>query len=230
LHEQLNTHLLPRVLEPELMDSVDEAEEYDRIDHQMVNERFVADFLSAARTSVTTSRVVIDVGAGTARVPIALCGAWAGSRVMAVDMATSMLRTGVKNVRRATLDSRILCTLADARRLPLPDGAAPFVISNSLIHHIADVETVLREMTRVTAPGGVLFVRDLFRPATAGDVEQLVSRYAAYETPLQRALFDASLRAALTCDEVREVVGRLPLRHATVVASSDRHWTLTAIR
>jgi ubiquinone/menaquinone biosynthesis C-methylase UbiE len=145
-------------------------------------------------------------------------------------MATSMLRVGVENVGRARFDSRILCTQADARRLPLADGAAPFVISNSLIHHIADAATVLHEMARVTAPGGVLFIRDLFRPDSDADVEQLVSRYAAYETPVQRALFDASLRAALTCDEVRGIVSRLPLRETTLIASSDRHWTLTAIR
>jgi ubiquinone/menaquinone biosynthesis C-methylase UbiE len=222
--------VLARIFEPELMDSADEAEEYDRIDHREVNERFVADFLSARRLAVTASRVVVDVGAGTARVPIALCRAWNGSRVLAVDMATSMLRVGVENVRGTTFSSRIICTLADARRLPLADGAAPFVISNSLIHHIADAGTVLEEMCRVTATGGVLFVRDLFRPESDAAVEQLVSRYAAYETPVQRSLFEASLRAALTCDEVRDSVSRLPLRDATVVATSDRHWTLRAIR
>lgn len=223
--------MLTRVLEPELMDSAAEAIEYDRIDHQAVNDRFVADFLAVIRrTPAATPRLVVDVGAGTARVPIALCQAWSGSHVMAVDMATSMLRVGVENVRRATFDSRILCTRADARRLPLADAAAPFVISNSLIHHIADVETVLHEMSRVTAPGGVLFIRDLFRPEADADVERLVSRYAAYETPVQRALFDASLRAALTCDEMRDIVGSLPLREATVVATSDRHWTLNAVR
>src|SRR5262245_50161909 len=129
-----------RVLEPEVMDSVEEAEEYDRIDHSAVNERFVADFLAAAqRGRAPHGRpLVVDVGAGTARVPMGLCQAWSDCIVWAVDMAAEMLRLGVRNVRQSQLQSRLLCVRADARRLPLSDGAAPFVVSNSLIHHIPD--------------------------------------------------------------------------------------------
>lgn len=221
-----------RTLEPEVMDSAEEAEEYDRIDHSAVNERFVADFLVAVqrRGALGSRPLVVDVGAGTARVPMGLCQQWTDCIVWAVDMATEMLRLGVRNVRLSRLDSRVLCVRADARRLPLSDGEAPFVVSNSLIHHIPDPLPVLTEMCRVAAPGATLFVRDLFRPETDADVERLVATYATYETPAQRALFAASLRAALTVDEVRAMVERLPLKNATVVASSDRHWTLVATR
>ena len=39
--------MLPRVLEPEVMDKPEEAREYDAMDHSAVNLRFVADFLAA---------------------------------------------------------------------------------------------------------------------------------------------------------------------------------------
>ena len=39
--------MLPRVLEPEVMDSPEEARDYDAMDHAEVNRRFVADFLTA---------------------------------------------------------------------------------------------------------------------------------------------------------------------------------------
>lgn len=221
-----------RVLEPEVMDSAEEAEEYDRIDHSVVNERFVADFLAVVQRGRPVDRraLVVDVGAGTARVPMVLCQAWSGCAVCAVDMAAEMLRVGAGNVRRSRLERRVLCVRADARRLPLSDGAAPFVVSNSLIHHIPDPLPVLTELCRVAAPGAMLFVRDLFRPETDADVDRLVATYASYETPAQRALFVASLRAALTLDEVSAMAERLPLENATVVASSDRHWTLSAER
>jgi ubiquinone/menaquinone biosynthesis C-methylase UbiE len=219
--------VIPRTLEPEVMDSVDEAEEYDRIDHSVVNERFVGDFLSAVAARPRAVRpLVVDVGAGTARVPLVLAAAWRECAVVAVDMAGEMLSVGVRNVRESRFDSRVLCVRADARRLPLSDGAAPFVISNSLIHHIPDPLPVLTEMCRVAAPGATLFVRDLFRPETDAEVERLVSTYATYETPAQRALFAASLRAALTVDEIEALVKTLPLQNATVVTSSDRHWIL----
>jgi len=220
-----------RILEPEVMDSAEEAEEYDRIDHSTVNERFVADFLAAIQGRARNDRrLVVDVGTGTARVPMVLCETWRDCVVSAVDMAAEMLRVGVTNVGRARLESRVLCVQADARRLPLADAVAPFVVSNSLIHHIPDPLPVLREMCRVAAAGATVFVRDLFRPETDADVERLVTTYAAYETPAQRALFAASLRAALTLDEVRVMVERLPLTDVFLARSSDRHWTLSAVR
>ena len=226
--------MMSRVLEPELMDTAEEAEEYDRIDHRLVNERFVADFLSAVDArgggAPLNRRLVVDVGAGTARVPVALCGAWPDCAVLAVDMAAEMLRLGVAHVRRARLAGRILCPQANARRLPFRDGVFPFVISNSLLHHLPDPVSALREMCRVAESGALLFVRDLVRPATEGGLEGLISTYTAYETPVQRGLFAASLRAALTIDEMRLMVETLPLARVAVVASSDRHWTLTATR
>ena len=149
---------------------------------------------------------------------------------MAVDMAGEMLRVAVRTIREAALSDRIVCVRANARRLPCADARFPFVVSNSLIHHIPNPGSVLVEMCRVAAPGALIFIRDLFRPQSERDVDQLVSTYAAYETPIQRQLFSASLRAALTVGEMQTLLGTLPLEDVSVVASSDRHWTLTARR
>ena len=40
--------MLPRTLEPEIMDSPDDALQYDLMDHGAVNRGFVADLLTAA--------------------------------------------------------------------------------------------------------------------------------------------------------------------------------------
>jgi len=79
-------------------------------------------------------------------------------------------------------------------------------------------------------PGGRLFFRDLMRPATDEQVEQLVQSHAGDENDHQRQMFDDSLRAALSLDEIRELVSRLGLDPATVDASSDRHWTWNTTR
>ncbi len=61
--------MLPRVLEPEVMDSPEEARDYDAMDHAEVNRVFVADFLRFW----PGSGFVLDVGTGTAQIPIELC-------------------------------------------------------------------------------------------------------------------------------------------------------------
>ena len=78
-------------------------------------------------------------------------------------------------------------------------------MSNSIVHHIPEPAHIFAELVRVTAPGGLLFVRDLARPDSDGIVKELVAQYAAIPATVQgaekamyerqRELFDASLRA-----------------------------------
>jgi ubiquinone/menaquinone biosynthesis C-methylase UbiE len=98
-------------------------------------------------------------------------------------------------------------------------------MSNSIVHHIPEPERVLREMVRVARRGGVLFIRDLLRPADDVAVTHLVNTYAADANNHQRQMFEDSLRAALTLDEIRAMVKQLGFDPATVQQTSDRHWT-----
>jgi ubiquinone/menaquinone biosynthesis C-methylase UbiE len=225
--------MIARVLEPEAMDSADEAREYDLMDHVVVNAAFVADLLAmAARVgrSLSGAGCVLDVGTGTARIPIALCGADAACNVVGIDLAHEMLLVGRQNVTEAQFTSRIALLRTRVGALPFRDASVPVVVSNSLIHHLPDPVAALKEVCRVTAPGGLVFMRDLFRPASRAEIDRLVSVYAAGATPSQRQLLTDSLHAALTVDEVREIVATLPLATSSVEATSDRHWTLAATR
>jgi ubiquinone/menaquinone biosynthesis C-methylase UbiE len=100
------------------------------------------------------------------------------------------------------------------------------VISNSLFHHLAEPSVAFRECLRVAQPGALLFHRDLLRPESDAEVTRLVDIYAGQDaTPYQRQLFDQSLRAALTLEEVRRMVGAEGFSNDSVQATSDRHWT-----
>lgn len=215
---------LSRVLEPEVMDSAADAQEYNDMDHAEVNRRFVEDLLAAG----LDGGEVLDLGTGTALIPIELCRRQGENRVMAADAAVSMLDLARYNVEVAGLTDRISLTLLDAKQLPFAAGQFANVISNSIVHHIPEPRLVLREAVRVTAPGGLLFFRDLLRPDEDSGVVQLVETYAGSATDYQRAMFEASLRAALSLDEIRELVGELGFSAATVQATSDRHWTWSA--
>jgi ubiquinone/menaquinone biosynthesis C-methylase UbiE len=216
--------MLPRVLEPEVMDSPEEARAYDAMDHGEVNRRFVADFLQLN----PKLDCVLDVGTGTALIPLLLCQEAPEAQVVALDYARAMLELAREHIREAGLGRRLVLQRADAKRLPYADGSFSAVISNSIIHHIPQPRHVLAEMLRVLAPGGILFVRDLMRPPDESQLQHLVDTYAAGANPEQRELFAASLRAALTLDEVRELVEELGLYSDAVQATSDRHWTLAA--
>lgn len=223
--------MLSRVLEPEVMDTAEEAADYDAMDHRAVNGAFCIDFLeAAARLKI---QQILDVGTGTALIPIELCSRAPAIRVTAIDLAAHMLAVARTNVERAGLQDRISLEQRDAKSAGWPDGEFDAVISNSIVHHIPDPADALGEMWRLVGKGGALFVRDLVRPKDDVHVEALVEKYApegSARDNRQRALFEASLRAALTKSEVETIARQAGIANASVSISSDRHWTLFATR
>ena len=123
------------------------------------------------------------------------------------------------------MGERIELVCADAKSLHLTSAAFDAVVSNSIVHHIAEPRAVLAEAVRLTASGGLLFHRDLARPYDEAELEHLVVTYAGDATPYQRKLFGDSLRAALSLDEIRGLVAGLGNARDTVQMTSDRHWT-----
>jgi ubiquinone/menaquinone biosynthesis C-methylase UbiE len=216
--------MLARILEPELMDSEEEAVDYDSMDHAEVNRRFVADLIGSG----ADLRDVLDLGTGTAQIPIELCNATDDARITGTDAAAHMLQIGRANVADADLPDRIELQRVDAKKLPYAAGRFSTVMSNSIVHHIPEPRSVLEEAVRVCAPGGTLFFRDLMRPEEEQLLDSLVATYAAEANSHQRQMFRDSLHAALTLAEIRELVASLGFDPESVTATSDRHWTWVA--
>ncbi|WP_201750093.1 class I SAM-dependent methyltransferase [Tautonia marina] len=217
--------MLPRVLEPEVMDTPEEAHDYNAMNHAEVNARFVADLLTVHGRPASGDW--LDVGTGTALIPITLCQQTSDCRILGTDLAEQMLLLGQQNVNDAGLGQRIRLDRVDAKAMPYPDQSFEVVLSNSIIHHIPNPLAVMSEMVRLVAPGGTLFVRDLARPNSRDELDHLVQVYAGQEPERARAMFRDSLHASLALDEVREMVASLGLPRDGVQMSSDRHWTWT---
>lgn len=230
---------LSRVLEPEVMDTAEEAQDYDAMDHAEVNARFCEDLLAFAHDGGVDLRAgkMLDVGTGTALIPLEILAREPGVPIVAVDMADQMLALARRNVAQTGRTADVEILRADAKALPFAASTFLAVVSNSLVHHIPEPGAALAEMWRVTAPGGLLFVRDLHRPESEADVDALVARYAG-EAPTesaalarytrQRDLLRASLFASLTTDELADLVAPLGIAPAAIGVTSDRHWTLAA--
>ncbi len=216
---------LNRVLEPEAMESVSEAWAYDTMDHGEVNRQFVDDLLAAG----PISGEVLDLGTGTAQIPIELCRRHVPDVVVrGVDLSENMLEVARANVFMSNLQTKIFLELADSKKLPFYDGRFAVVMSNSIVHHVPEPEHVVREAIRVVRPGGLLFFRDLLRPRDEAALGELVDRYAPGANEPQRELLAASFRAALTLEEVRDLIAQFGFDRQTVQQTSDRHWTWTA--
>ncbi|MDG2015150.1 MAG: class I SAM-dependent methyltransferase [Pirellulaceae bacterium] len=217
---------IERVLEPEVMDSPEEARDYDRMDHSEVNRAFVDEFLAA----IENPQDVLDLGTGTAQIPIELCRRSQACRVMAVDASVNMLDIARGNIDIAGLLERIQLQKDDAKAMGFSDGMFDAVISNSIIHHIPEPMQCLREAQRVTREGGLLFFRDLLRPDSQQALEHLVRTYTGNESEHAQKMFGESLHAALSLEEIGDLVQTLGFDRNTVTQNSDRHWTWIACK
>lgn len=221
--------MLPRKLEPEVMDSPEEAGDYDSMDHSEVNRAFADEFLEAF-SPVAPERgltSVLDVGTGTAQIPIEIVRRRKDIRITAVDLAANMLQLAQRNVIRDGFADRIKLDQVDAKGLPYGSGAFDAVISNSIIHHIPQPRDVFREIVRVAKAGGCLFIRDLLRPPDLTTLAHLVATYADDSNQHQRQMFADSLHAALVLEEVRELLRQSGLPPEWARQTSDRHWTIS---
>ena len=217
---------LKRILEPEVMDTPEEARDYNGMDHSEVNRIFVDDLLATGFTGVD----ILDLGTGTAQIPVELCQRSEDCRVMAVDAAINMLEIAKFNIDVAGMLHRIQLQKVDAKNMDFPDGMFDAVVSNSIIHHIPEPLDCLREAVRVTKPTGTLFFRDLLRPGSQQELDHLVQTYTGQENTHSQQMFRESLHAALTLDEIQDMVEQLGFDRQSVVQNTDRHWTWTANR
>lgn len=99
---------------------------------------------------------VLDLAAGTgpSAVPIAAHGA----TVAACDFSLGMLRVGRQR------HPELSFVAADALRLPFADAAFDAVTISFGLRNVADVPAALREMHRVTRPGGRVVVCEVSTP------------------------------------------------------------------
>ena len=99
---------------------------------------------------------VLDLAAGTGSSSLPFDAA--GAHVVAADFSLGMLRVGKR--QHPALD----LIAGDALRLPFADGTFDAVTISFGLRNVSDVDAALREMARVTRPGGRLVVCEFSHP------------------------------------------------------------------
>ena len=101
---------------------------------------------------VRAGQRVLDVGCGPGALTGELVRRVGGEAVTAVDPSESFVAAA--KARHPSVDVQ----LASAERLPFDDGVYDAALAQLVVHFMADPVAGLREMARVTRPGGVVAV------------------------------------------------------------------------
>ena len=114
---------------------------------------------AVAEAGIRRGGVAIDVGCGTGRAlpPRREAGGPEGA-VIAIDLTPEMLAAA----RPKSVTAKAALILGDARALPFADASADAIFAAGLVHHLPDSGAGLRELARITRPGGLLV---LFHPS-----------------------------------------------------------------
>lgn len=154
---------------------------------------------------VGTGQTVLEVGCGTGVVvrELAACVGVRG-RVVAVDPSRWLVRAARRLLRTHPLRRRIALRVAPGEQLPFAADRFDVTLAITVLLHVADPLGVVKEMARVTRPGGLVAIQDqdfgtvaLAHPERAL-TERILGGVAAriYEEPWSGRRLPGLLRAA----------------------------------
>ncbi len=154
-------------------------------------------------TSMATGRDVLDVGCNTGYGTIGFAGV--ARRVVGVDVS----QTAIAAAQAIAVDGRPEFLTSDGLSLPFPDASFSLVVAFQVLEHLDDPLAFLRELARVSAPGGIIL---LTTPNAATRLFPGMSPWNRFHVREYRAAeLDELLRAVFLSVTIRGMFGAATL-------------------
>jgi ubiquinone/menaquinone biosynthesis C-methylase UbiE len=173
---------------------------------------------------------VLDVGCGTGSLTFTIPQVADIGRIDAIDYS----ETYIEAARQRNTDPRITIARGDACALPFPDGAFDRALALLVLHFIPESEQAVREMSRVTRPGGIVaaavwdsyggmpYQRMFWDTAAALDPSAVAARTESYFKPMTRPGEMGTLWRKVGLDKVAEISITIRMDYL----SFEDFWTL----
>lgn len=164
---------------------------------------------TASRHAGSAARVrMLDVATGSGDVPLTVAAKAARAgialQVVLCDVSETALSQAIETSQRQGVPgAEVRVADAAGSNLPFADGEFPIVTCSLFMHHLAraDCVHVMREMSRVTARGGLVVISDL-RRCKMGLIAARIAGRILTRSPVVRVDAVRSVRAAFTLDEM----------------------------
>lgn len=162
----------------------------------------------AAQLALPPSAQVLEVGCGTGATlrSLARRGDFTG-KAFGVDQCRPFIDAANKFAQVENVNDRLAFQVGDAHCLDFPPATFDAVIAHTLISHVTEPTTVLREMARVVRPGGTVAIFD-------GDYASLTYAFPDHEFGHQMdvALATASFNNPRVMRDMPRLIPELGLR------------------
>jgi len=220
---------MERIPEPELMVEDHQAQAYALADFEEAHRRMLEVF-DGIFPSLPDTGHAVDLGCGPGDIACRFAARYPGWRVDGVDASRVMLGYGpVIAERYPGVATRVALVEGLLPHCPVPRERYDVVLSNSLLHHLADPQALWIAVRRLAGPGAPVLIMDLVRPIANDVVDELVEEYASGEPEVLRRDFANSLRAAYRVAEVELQLAEARLPWLAVAMVTDRHMVVSGV-
>jgi len=114
------------------------------------SEDHIADIAEKLAPYLGERRAVLDLGGGTGALAVRIAEAFPAS--------VTVLDPSPKMVSYVPRHPAVSAVVGMAEAMPFDDGAFDVTVISDAFHHFRDQDTAVREIARVTRPGGALFM------------------------------------------------------------------------
>lgn len=187
------------------------ATEWDQIRDELLGP---SDHVSRLVSLLEGTGTLVDLGTGTGVLLERL--APHVDRLIGIDASPEMLELARHRTSSSPLQNSDL-RLGTLEHLPLSDGEADGMIANLVLHHVAQLEPVLREMRRGLTAGGRLVIVELTDAADEAFWQSLGAQWPGFRIDDLCSLVE---RSGFRISRVEEPVGTLRAAQVTTAASN----------
>ena len=225
---------MERICEPELMDEPAQARAYAEADFAASDQALVERFTDLFGSGSAVGPQIVDLGCGPGNITFLLAARFPEAHVLGLDGAAAMLaiaeerrpqaaRLRFQQAVLALGDDQALRLRAETTGGNVAGAGFSAVVSNSVLHHLHDPAVLWTTVRQLAAPGAVLYLQDLRRPASPAALEALVASQMATAPEVLRRDYRHSLHAAFTVPEVAAQLQQAGLGGLQVQERGERY-------
>ncbi|WP_288238889.1 trans-aconitate 2-methyltransferase [uncultured Prochlorococcus sp.] len=207
---------MERVPEPELMEGKEQVISYDEADFSegevnLINQ--INQYLLKKNISLGEKDLIVDLGCGPGNISEKLAIKWPNTAVVGIDGSKEMIlraeyNKSISNNQKKLKNLRYICSdIKDIKSNNfLFKKTISLLVSNSLIHHITNLEDFFNTIRILSSNITVNFHKDLKRPFDEKSALELKAQCSTKYNEILTNDYYASLRASYTLKELKNFI------------------------
>ena len=224
---------MERVPEPELMEEKEQVISYDEADFSegevnLINQ--INYYLLRKNISLGEKDLIVDLGCGPGNISEKLAIKWPNTAVVGIDGSKEMIlraeyNKSISNNQKKLKNLRYICSnIKDIKSTNfLLDKEIGLLVSNSLIHHITNLEDFFNTIRSLSSNSTVNFHKDLKRPLDEKSALALKAQCSTKYSEILTNDYYASLRASYTFKELKNFTLENDLSSLDVFEDGDKY-------